>query len=87
MPLLGFRADDYPGRPADDCAGSRTARSACQNAAENAAHDGASHCAADRALARRRRRRRRRTRRRRCIFAAGRRRCDLFDRRICIFDV
>ena len=56
MPLLGLRADGCSSYPADDCAGSRTARSACQHAAENATHDSASHCAADRPLARRRRR-------------------------------
>ena len=56
VPLFGLRSDSCSGRPADDCAGSRTARSARQNAAENAADDGASpHCAADRPLARRRR--------------------------------
>jgi hypothetical protein len=26
MPLLGLRSDDCPSRPANDCAGSRTAR-------------------------------------------------------------
>jgi hypothetical protein len=42
VPLLGLRADGCSGRPADDRAGSHTARSACQHAAENAAHHGAS---------------------------------------------
>ena len=34
VPLFGLRSDSCSGRPADDCAGSRTARSARQNAAE-----------------------------------------------------
>jgi hypothetical protein len=82
--LLGLCANDRASRSADDCAGSRAARSARQQAAEYAADDSASDCPADRPLARRRRRR---TRRRRCIFGAWRRRRDLFDRWICIFDI
>jgi hypothetical protein len=84
VPLLGLRADDCAGRSADDCARGRAARSACQQAAEYAADDSASDCPADRPLAGRRRRR---TRRRRCISDVGRRRRDLFDRWICIFDI
>src|ERR1700722_1297381 len=82
--LLGLCADDRASGSIDDCAGSRAARSARQQAAEYAADDSASACPTDRPLARRRRRR---TRRRRCIFGAWRRRRDLFDRWICIFDI
>ena len=84
VPLLGLRAHDCAGRSADDCARRRAARSACQQAAEYAAEDSASDCPADRPLAGRRRRR---TRRRRCISDVGRRRRDLFDRWICIFNI
>ena len=84
MSLLGLCADDRAGRSADDCAGSRAARPARQQAAEYSTDDSASDCSADYTLARRRRRR---TRRRRYIFGAWRRRRDLFDRWICIFDI